>query len=753
MINKKYLLIIFFSTVVFCCATTSVNAVYNVTLTDNRYAMNPVASNWYSMPGQGDCNASATLYSGNYTNIFNYIKSYNNQIYVYDDWGTFCKLANNYIYVWPRPAYAVGAAIINANGSLTQIANGGSVTNCSKVIFKIKRAGTFVRTPPLYTSPNYESQTPIDWTTDGWPNPTKICEAEDLSESYVNTGNCAVSDYYYFTVAAKIPTSPITLASVSGLTSCSVGVGSALTADTDGGYYVICYQTASNASITVTTGNTYLALYGHERTHRNWGYCGCYSGGVSVACNAQDSACNPWNGPCVGCYYTNLVAREQINIPSQSITYTTTSTVPPASTACVQTSSRTLPTTLCGTNFTPSSAVTFNSSNNTWSWNCKANIATCCQTGDIPCSATKIIDGVCGVANGISANVKPLENLCAVGTASAVTGGNTQIPLTYWSWTCAGTNGGTPASCSAPVPGQCGLANGKIMTTEPTAGPDLCLAGTASAVSGTGPWTWTCTGASKDPLDFTVRTGEDAPRVSPAVCSANKITPPTVTIPPPTNSNTHNYCNESSYENLLWTYVDTNTPKSPQIGYDLQVSMDDDFPNDNLQINILKPSAPHPGSSFYQATVALGAGGSGVLSPDTTYYWHVKVYSSNGESNWSTTQSFTTPPHPYPTINSISSSPQNPYIKNQVTFTAIAEPGDESGTQSDLHYAWTDKDGNSVGTDSNVYRVTFDTMGSKTVNVEVCEEHGVNELCCSKSKTIYVRNSQSLPIWLEVSPL
>lgn len=43
-----------------------------------------------------------------------------------------------------------------------------------------------------------------------------------------------------------------------------------------------------------------------------------------------------------------------------------------------------------------------------------------------------------------------------------------------------------------PVNGSCGLSNGQTFTVAPST--DLCTAGTATFVTGTGPWTWSCTG-------------------------------------------------------------------------------------------------------------------------------------------------------------------------------------------------------------------------------------------------------------------
>lgn len=48
-------------------------------------------------------------------------------------------------------------------------------------------------------------------------------------------------------------------------------------------------------------------------------------------------------------------------------------------------------------------------------------------------------------------------------------------------------------SASSVVNGACGSANGQTLTTAPT--DNLCLAGTPSAVSGSGPWAWTCAGS------------------------------------------------------------------------------------------------------------------------------------------------------------------------------------------------------------------------------------------------------------------
>lgn len=121
------------------------------------------------------------------------------------------------------------------------------------------------------------------------------------------------------------------------------------------------------------------------------------------------------------------------------------------------------------------------SGNGPWSWRC--GFAAC----SAPLAASS---GICGSANGVAAAGAPVGGLCLSGTASLVSGAGP------WTWTCAGSGGGASASCgtsSGAVNGACGTANGVTTASAPTTG--LCNAGTASVVSGSGPWTWVCLGS------------------------------------------------------------------------------------------------------------------------------------------------------------------------------------------------------------------------------------------------------------------
>jgi hypothetical protein len=123
-----------------------------------------------------------------------------------------------------------------------------------------------------------------------------------------------------------------------------------------------------------------------------------------------------------------------------------------------------------------------------WTWTCSGVYGGTTTS----CSASPpATNGACGISNGGSFTSVPTANLCMSGVASLVSGSGP------WTWTCSGEYGGTTASCSAsltaqPVNAACGSSNGGSFTSVPTA--NLCMSGVASLVSGSGPWTWTCSG-------------------------------------------------------------------------------------------------------------------------------------------------------------------------------------------------------------------------------------------------------------------
>ncbi len=137
-----------------------------------------------------------------------------------------------------------------------------------------------------------------------------------------------------------------------------------------------------------------------------------------------------------------------------------------------------------------------------------------------PVAATPtVIPGFCGKAHNETFTDTPTTNLCIRGQASHVQGTGP------WTWSCAGTNGGTTDFCSAaksstippvvpptpvpdptpaptpipiptptPVNGSCGASHNQTFSSIPTA--NFCTTGSVSSVYGTGPWTWSCNGSN-----------------------------------------------------------------------------------------------------------------------------------------------------------------------------------------------------------------------------------------------------------------
>jgi hypothetical protein len=63
-------------------------------------------------------------------------------------------------------------------------------------------------------------------------------------------------------------------------------------------------------------------------------------------------------------------------------------------------------------------------------------------------AAPSNVNGSCGSSNRVAVSSAPTRRFCSAGTASAVGGTGP------WSWMCAGSNGGSTAQCSAPPPGS-----------------------------------------------------------------------------------------------------------------------------------------------------------------------------------------------------------------------------------------------------------------------------------------------------------
>lgn len=127
-----------------------------------------------------------------------------------------------------------------------------------------------------------------------------------------------------------------------------------------------------------------------------------------------------------------------------------------------------------------------------WWWSCNwlnggTNIA-CKAIGAV---SNTPVNGSCGTANGQYLTSTPTTNLCALGSNTVVEWSGP------WSWSCNWLNGGTNQSCQANKSvviwnnAQCGPIHGTEIESTPLQN-ELCSAGTASVLSGSGPWSWSC---------------------------------------------------------------------------------------------------------------------------------------------------------------------------------------------------------------------------------------------------------------------
>ncbi|MDD5639950.1 MAG: pilin [Candidatus Pacebacteria bacterium] len=126
-----------------------------------------------------------------------------------------------------------------------------------------------------------------------------------------------------------------------------------------------------------------------------------------------------------------------------------------------------------------------------------------CQGGPITeRSCVGKINGVCGASNGEEFDSAPTENLCETGTASDVTGDGP------WTWTCKGSDGGKNDECKTVEKCVCGASNGGEFYSQPE---DLCEEDCSGYIKDkTGnKWRWDCSADEKETVS----------------CSAERIIP------------------------------------------------------------------------------------------------------------------------------------------------------------------------------------------------------------------------------------
>ncbi|QQR77033.1 MAG: hypothetical protein IPJ67_02655 [Candidatus Moraniibacteriota bacterium] len=151
------------------------------------------------------------------------------------------------------------------------------------------------------------------------------------------------------------------------------------------------------------------------------------------------------------------------------------------------------PSNLCVSGSSPTvgnGAVPFPAPGKTVTWSCfnsSSPTVTCSASRDAAPAIT------CGTANGKTypTSGPPSADRCVNTTQTNFAFRYSGSYWNGWTWNC-----GT-ASCSANLsPGICGTANGTTRATAPSTVAERCSAGVSSAVSGSGPWSWSCTGTA-----------------------------------------------------------------------------------------------------------------------------------------------------------------------------------------------------------------------------------------------------------------
>jgi len=180
---------------------------------------------------------------------------------------------------------------------------------------------------------------------------------------------------------------------------------------------------------------------------------------------------------------------------------------------------------------------------------------------------------------------------------------------------------------------------------------------------------------------------------------------------------------------LLWTYSDPES--NPQSAYEIQVDDSSSF------------SSPEEDTGWVSSAGTEYAT-RGNFSWDTSYYWHIKVKDSKDvESSWSSSCSFKTPLHAYPSAD-LSKSPSVPVAGEPVQFVdASTYYGGSYGTA----WSWSFQGGTPATSTQVNPKVTFSTLGTKTVGLTVTDSSGYS---CSCSESVGI--GLPIPKWKEIIP-
>jgi len=205
--------------------------------------------------------------------------------------------------------------------------------------------------------------------------------------------------------------------------------------------------------------------------------------------------------------------------------------------------------------------------------------------------------------------------------------------------------------------------------------------------------------------------------------------------------NTATYCGGAATHYFSWTYSDSDNDN--QSRFQFQVDNNSDFGSPTINRDYSGLSNPSPTTNT-QTTIVAVSPGSDQIAYNTTYYWRVKVYDSNGsDSDWVSGSNFATEKHRYPSVD-FNWSPQEPSEGEDVLF---ADQSTVYGGVVKSSWSWTfeNSDPNSSAEQNPLVQFTQD--GANEVVLRVTDSDGY---FCSKSQIVNVQ--WSLPGWKEILP-
>lgn len=200
--------------------------------------------------------------------------------------------------------------------------------------------------------------------------------------------------------------------------------------------------------------------------------------------------------------------------------------------------------------------------------------------------------------------------------------------------------------------------------------------------------------------------------------------------------------NTNYNHHLSWNYFDPDGHNEKKFWLQLDNNSDFSSPEIDREISSNVPSGSLNEQRVY---VSMEPEDNKILY-DTTYYWRVKVQDSQEEkSAWILAEkSFTTAPHPCPSVN-FDWSPYEPNERQDVAFNDTTET---YGGTIPITWYWTFEDANISDSIEQNPIARFLFSGSKIVTLKVTDSDGFSD---SRSKTINIFQVAP-PEWEETAP-